>query len=125
MGVVYMAEDTKLNRVVARKMLPNAALGRAEDTARFSREEQAAAQLNNANIATVYAIEEAAPDGAAPGTPVSPFMAMEDIDGETLAQRIEGGLLRLEEAIDIAVQVVSALWTTPYMSPEQAVVYSI
>ncbi|GMQ82226.1 MAG: hypothetical protein BMS9Abin05_1671 [Rhodothermia bacterium] len=105
MGIVYKAEDTKLSRTVAVKVLPAAALGNDEDKARFFREAQAAAQLQHANIATVYAIEEA----TSAGGEVQPFIAMEFIDGETLTERITQGPLKLEEARQFAVQVATAL----------------
>ncbi len=105
MGIVYKAEDTKLNRTVAIKVLPVAALGNEDDKARFFREAQAAAQLHHANIATVFAIEEAASDD---GTK-QPFIAMEYIDGETLTESIAKGPLKLDEAVEIATQVANAL----------------
>lgn len=105
MGIVYKAEDMKLNRTVAVKVLPAAALGSEEDKARFFREAQAAAQLQHANIATVYAIEETTSDEGE----VQPFIAMEFIDGDTLTERIKQGPLKLEDARQFAVQVAMAL----------------
>ncbi|MCZ6757917.1 MAG: protein kinase, partial [Bacteroidetes bacterium] len=105
MGIVYKAEDTKLHRTVALKVLPLSALGNEEDRARFFREAQAAAQLHHANIATVFAIEEAASDD---GTQ-QPFIAMEYIDGETLTEKISRGPLKLDEAVEVATQVAVAL----------------
>ena len=105
MGIVYKAEDTKLHRTVALKVLPLSALGNEEDRARFFREAQAAAQLHHANIATVFAIEEAASDD---GTQ-QPFIAMEYIDGETLTEKISRGPLKLNEAVEVATQIALAL----------------
>ena len=105
MGIVYKAEDAKLHRTVALKVLPLSALGNEEDRARFFREAQAAAQLHHANIATVFAIEEAASDD---GTQ-QPFIAMEYIDGETLTEKISRGPLKLDEAVEVATQVAVAL----------------
>jgi len=105
MGVVYKAEDTKLKRTVALKLLPLSTLGNVEDRARFFREAQAAAQLQHPNIATVYAIEEAFSEGQAD----QPFIAMEYIEGETLTVHIAKGPLQLKEVVDIATQVALAL----------------
>ncbi|TDI71554.1 MAG: serine/threonine protein kinase [Bacteroidetes bacterium] len=104
MGIVYKAEDTKLNRTVAIKVLPVAALGNEDDRARFFREAQAAAQLHHANIATVFAIEEVELDGEE-----RPFIAMEYIEGDTLTERISAGPLKLDEAVRISTQVAEAL----------------
>ncbi|MCZ6757783.1 MAG: protein kinase [Bacteroidetes bacterium] len=105
MGIVYKAEDTKLKRTVALKLLPRATLGNEDDRARFFREAQAAAQLQHANIATVYAIEEASSEGQAD----QPFIAMEYIEGETLTEHIAQGPLKLKEVVEIATQVALAL----------------
>ncbi len=105
MGIVYKAEDTKLSRTVAVKVLPIAALGNKDDRARFFREAQAAAQLHHSNIATVFAIEEAA---SIVGEE-RPFIAMEYIEGETLTERIARGPLKLDEAVEIATQTAQAL----------------
>ncbi|MCZ6706030.1 MAG: protein kinase [Bacteroidetes bacterium] len=105
MGIVYKAKDTTLNRTVAIKVLPVAALGNEDDKARFFREAQAAAQLHHSNIATVFAIEEAtAEDGTE-----QPFIAMEYIEGDTLTERISEGPLKLDDLVEIATQVASAL----------------
>ncbi|GMQ82047.1 MAG: hypothetical protein BMS9Abin05_1488 [Rhodothermia bacterium] len=105
MGVVYKAEDTKLKRTVALKLLPLSTLGNQDDRARFFREAQAAAQLQHANIATVYAIEEASSKGQAD----QPFIAMEYIEGETLTEHIAKGPLQLKEVVEITTQVALAL----------------
>ena len=63
MGIVYRARDTKLDRTVAIKVLPSAALASEDDRARFYREAKAAAALNHPNIAQVYEIDEAVPEG--------------------------------------------------------------
>ena len=64
MGIVYRAQDTKLDREVAIKVLPAGALASEDDRARFYREAKAAAGLNHPNIAAVYGIDEAVPSGA-------------------------------------------------------------
>ncbi len=105
MGVVYKAEDTKLKRTVALKLLPLSTLGNEDDRARFFREAQAAAQLQHANIATVYAIEETSSEGQAD----QPFIAMEYIEGETLTEHIAAGPMKLKDVVDISTQVALAL----------------
>jgi len=100
MGVVYKATDTKLNRTVALKFLPPHVVAAEKDKVRFRREAQAAAGLSHPNIATVFAIEEAEDQA---------FIAMEFVDGETLADRIERGPLKVDDAIDIAIQIASGL----------------
>ena len=79
MGIVYRAQDTKLNREVALKVLPSAALATDDDRARFYREAQAAAALHHPNIATIFEIDEAVPSDAPHGTQPSPFILMEDV----------------------------------------------
>ena len=78
MGIVYKAEDTKLDRSVAIKVLPSAALSSDDDRARFYREAKAAAGLNHQNICTIYEINEV--DGRT-------FIAMAYLEGETLAKK--------------------------------------
>jgi serine/threonine protein kinase len=104
MGIVYRAEDTKLDRTVALKLLPPHALTSEDEKARFYREARAAAALNHPNIAHVYEIDEAIAEGES-----RPFIAMEFIDGETLADRIAKGPLPLKDAISIATQIAEGL----------------
>ena len=104
MGVVYKAEDTKLNRNVAIKILPPHLLVAQEDRARFSREAKAAAALNHSNIATVYEINE---------TEEKPFIVMEYVEGQTL-DKIVGAhsnvpLLPLKDIISITIQIAEGL----------------
>jgi serine/threonine protein kinase len=100
MGVVYKAEDTKLERSVALKFLSPQTLGSDEEKARFVREAKAAAALNHPNICTVYEIND---------TEDQSFIAMEYIDGEGLAERIETGSLDIDEALNIAIQIAEGL----------------
>ncbi|NNE47927.1 MAG: protein kinase [Rhodothermales bacterium] len=109
MGIVYEAEDTKLDRTVAIKVLPPAALVTEDDRARFYREAKAAAQLTHPHIAAVYEIDEAVPSGAPHGTQPSPFIAMEYIPGETLAEHIAKGPMKLKDAVRISSEVAEAL----------------
>jgi TolB-like protein len=100
MGEVYRARDTKLNRDVALKILPNAFALDADRLARFRREAQAVAALNHPHIVTIFSIEEE--DDV-------PFMTMELIEGCTLDQGIPGGGVSLARFFDIAVALADAL----------------
>ncbi len=100
MGVVYKAEDTKLNRRVALKFLMTDQTRQPTDSQRFLREARAAAALNHPNIAAVYAIDEV--DG-------QPFIAIEFVPGEVLDARIARGPLPLDEAIGIATDIAAGL----------------
>ncbi len=108
MGIVYKAEDTKLDRTVALKILPATALTSDEDRARFHREAKSAAALNHQHIAAIHEIDEAVPEGGSSEQP-RPFIAMEFIDGQTLEDHIKEGPLTLEEAVRITSQVALAL----------------
>jgi len=100
MGVVYKAQDTKLKRIVALKFLTPQILGGEEEKARFVNEAQAAAALDHSNICTVHEIDEA--DGQT-------FIAMAYIDGPNLKEKIQAGPLKLDEALDIAIQIACGL----------------
>ena len=100
MGVVYRAEDTKLDRSVALKFLPAHLLGDEEVRKRFEREAKAAAALDHSNVCTVYEIDQA--DGKT-------FIAMAFVEGESLDKRIERGPLKLEDVLDIAQQIAQGL----------------
>jgi serine/threonine-protein kinase len=100
MGEVYRARDTKLDREVAIKVLPAAFTADAERLARFKREAQVLASLNHPNIAAIHGLEEA--DG-------KPFLVLELVEGEDLAERLKRGAVPVEEAIAIAKQVAEAL----------------
>ncbi len=114
MGIVYRATDTKLNREVALKILPAAALASEEDRARFFREAQAAAQLHHPNIATVFEIDEAILKDA-DGNDVNatdgprPYIAMEFVTGETLQDTIKKAPLKLSDVVNITSQVAEVL----------------
>ncbi|MGD1048668.1 MAG: protein kinase [Candidatus Krumholzibacteriaceae bacterium] len=100
MGVVYRAEDTKLGRTVALKFIMPQGIESAEERARFIHEAQAAAGLSHPNICTIHEIDEA--DGRL-------FLAMEYVDGESLEARVARGPLKIDEALDIAIQVAQGL----------------
>ena len=100
MGVVYRAEDTRLERIVALKFLAAHLLKDAESRKRFEREAKAVAALSHPNICTIHEIDEA--DGRT-------FLALEFIEGESLQARIEAGPLPLKDALDLARQVADGL----------------
>ncbi len=100
MGVVYKAEDTKLRRTVALKFLSPQALGSDEDKARFIHEAQAAASLNHPNICTIHEIDIF--DG-------QDFIAMECVEGQSLRDRIASGPLKLDDAVNLAIQIAEGL----------------
>jgi serine/threonine-protein kinase len=100
MGVVYKAEDTKLKRTVALKLLPPELTHIPEVKERFMREAQAAAVLEHPNICTVYEFDEAEE---------KTFISMAFIEGQNLRKKIESDPLELEEALRIATQVAEGL----------------
>jgi len=100
MGVVYLGRDTRLDRRVAIKMLPEAFAGDPERLARFEREARLLASLSHRNIAGIYGLEE---DGG------RRFLALEYVEGETLAERLDRGPLPLDETLDLGRQVAAAL----------------
>ena len=105
MGIVYEAEDTKLHRLVALKVLSPHLISSEDDRARFYREARSAASLNHPNIATVYAVDEVE---EADGSP-SPFIAMELIAGRSLRDIIDEGPLKLQEAVRMGADIARAL----------------
>jgi tetratricopeptide (TPR) repeat protein/tRNA A-37 threonylcarbamoyl transferase component Bud32 len=101
MGVVYKAEDTRLKRTVALKFLPPELTRDEEAKARFIQEAQAASSLDHANICTIHEIGETE-EGQM-------FMCMAYYEGKTLKKKIGRGPLKLEEAVDIAIQCAQGL----------------
>jgi serine/threonine protein kinase len=100
MGVVYEAEDLKLGRHVALKFIPENLAGDAKSLERFTREARAASQLNHPNICTIHGIED---------NNGHPFIVMEKLEGESLKQHIGGQPMKVEEVLDVGVQVADAL----------------
>ena len=100
MGEVYLATDMTAGRKAALKLLPARFTGDAERLKRFQQEARAVVGLNHPNILTVYEIGE---DHS------THYIASELIDGETLRQRLARGPMEMDEAIDVAIQVASAL----------------
>src|SRR6187549_175019 len=96
MGEVYRARDTKLQRDVAIKVLPDLFASDPERLARFEREAQVLASLNHPNIAHVYGVEDRA-------------LVMELVEGDDLAQRLARGPIPVDEALAIARQIADAL----------------
>jgi serine/threonine-protein kinase len=96
MGTVYRATDTKLNRDVAIKVLPDAFAADPDRLARFTREAQVLASMNHPNIAAIHGVEERA-------------LILELVEGPTLAERIAQGPMPPDEAIAIARQIAEAL----------------
>ena len=100
MGEVYRARDTKLDRDVAIKVLPESFAKDAERLARFTREAKTLASLNHPNIAAIYGLEESEGITA---------LVMELVEGDDLSQRIARGAIPLDEALPIATQIAEAL----------------
>ena len=110
MGEVYRARDTRLDREVAIKTLPEAFTRDAERLARFEREAKVLASLNHPNIAAIYGLEESG------GTR---FLVLELVPGETISEKLAAGPLPVDEALALCRQVAEALGT----AHEQGIVH--
>jgi Tol biopolymer transport system component/predicted Ser/Thr protein kinase len=100
MGEVYAAEDTKLHRTVALKILPGIFAADPAFRERFEREAQAVAALNHPNIVTIYSVEEDAG---------RPFITMEHVDGRPLSELMTRGGLPLDRILRISIEVADAM----------------
>ena len=100
MGEVWQARDTKLDRDVALKVLPEAFTSDPDRLARFEREAKVLASLNHPNIGSIYGLEEAEGVKA---------LVLELVEGPTLADRIKQGPIPIDEALPIATQIAEAL----------------
>src|SRR5213592_4393432 len=99
MGEVYLAQDTKLDRNVALKILPAEVAAHPDRMKRFVQEAKAASALNHPNIITIHEIDQ---------TDSVHFIATEFIDGETLRERMRKAPVKLGDVLDVAAQVAGA-----------------
>ncbi|MGB2959795.1 MAG: serine/threonine-protein kinase, partial [Bacteroidota bacterium] len=100
MGIVYTAEDTRLQRTVALKFLPHQISGDQNEQERLLHEARAAATLNHPNICTIYAIEEAEGER---------FIVMEYVKGMHLREKVQSGKMSTQEALDYGIHTAEAL----------------
>ncbi len=100
MGVVYLATDTRLDRSVAIKALPEHLALDPDRLTRFQREARVLASLNHPNLAGIYGVEE---QGGAK------YLVLEFVDGETLEERLDRGPLPFDEAVELAVQIAAGI----------------
>ena len=98
MGVVYLARDERLDRAVAIKALPDELAADTDRLARFEREGRALAQLSHPNIAGIHGVEE---HGG------HKYLVLEYVEGETLAERLDRGLMPVDEALEVCEQIAA------------------
>src|SRR4030088_2776235 len=99
-GEVYRARDTRLDRTVAIKILPESLAADPQFRERFAREARAISQLTHPHICVLHDV------GQQDGTD---FLVLEYLEGETLAERLKKGALPLDQALGLAIQIASAL----------------
>ena len=110
MGEVYRARDTRLDRIVAVKVLPEQFAADPDRRERFEREARAVAALNHPHICDLYDVGEATkPDSSTSSADTIRFLVMEHLDGQTLADRLVRGPLSFAEALRYAVEIADAL----------------
>ncbi|MFM9958525.1 MAG: protein kinase domain-containing protein [Phycisphaerales bacterium] len=107
MGVVHLARDTRLDREVAIKGMPEALVADPDRLARFQREAKVLASLNHPNIGGIHGLEESPAAGGAGAA--RQYLVLEYIEGETLAERLTRGPIPLDESLAIAKQIAEAL----------------
>ena len=100
MGEVYRARDTKLNRDIALKLIPDIFAEDSQRMIRFQREAQLLASLNHANIASIYGVEESGGNFA---------LVLELVEGVDLSEKLKSGTLPLDESLEFAIQIAEAL----------------
>src|SRR5262245_62950785 len=109
MGEVYEARDTRLDRIVAIKVLPEQFAADPDRRARFEREARAVAALNHPHICDLHDIGEAPKPDSSVAADTIRFLVMERLDGQTLAERLVRGPLPLAEALRHAAEIADAL----------------
>lgn len=100
MGIVYLAHDTRLNRAAAIKALPDDVASNPDRLARFKQEAQVLASFNHPNIAGIYGLEESGGRR---------YLALEYVEGETLAERIARGPLAIDETVGVCLQIAAGV----------------
>ena len=111
MGIVLRARDTKLDRDVALKVLPEAFTADPDRLARFEREAKVLASLNHPNVAAIHGLEESEPstkEGTSSGQGAVKALVLELVERPTLADRIAQGPIAIDEALPIAKQIAEA-----------------
>ncbi len=106
MGEVYKARDTRLDRIVAIKVLPAHWADTPDMRQRFEREAQTIASLNHPHICTLHDVGRAPAPGS--DTPID-FLVMEYLEGETLAERLERGPLSIDDALQVAIETAGRI----------------
>ncbi len=100
MGEVYLAKDSRLDRLVAIKALPEHLAADPDRLGRFEREAKTLASLNHPNVAGIYGVEEQ--DGRK-------YLILEYVEGETLAERLDRGAMPVDEALEVCTQIAAGV----------------